>query len=578
MIDPSLVNLPAALHYKGAWDATQLPPTGVVAGDLYIVLASGTVDASWGSPAAGQTCKPGDWLVYNNAGQWQLIPIVTTGTVTEAPTDGAFYARQNAVWANVKNGFVSKAGDTMTGALGVGITNPVAFLHVKGRDSDINFGVSGDTLGIRISCRPTEAALEAVDTTLVGSYQNLTLGGAYVMIKEGAALRAQFGGGINQFYGSTYCQGEIYQFLDSGEFRQMAADGLHGFRFINTSAGGALGRSVWQASQDGFGSIYGTGFTYDPAQQCIRPEADSTLDVGNPTYRFRNASFGGNIVTAASVIAGSGGTLGQVRLQQGNSSSVTGYIGFYDTGGTLQGYIGDYGAGQPISYVNSNGSGHSFQGGNANFTGAVAASGTFITTGASGGYQVNPRDGSGPPYLFYAAGGYGSIYATDTGRVCRMDNQGRWLPGADGVSELGTTGQRWLSVWSVNSVLQTSDAREKRWRGGLNDNELAASKALPREIGIYQWLRDLETDGENAKLQCGLLAQTVIEVFSANGLDALDYGFVRYDEWPEREDSNADGEVIIHPGGNRYSIMFPDLLAFMMVGQEQRLAALEARL
>jgi hypothetical protein len=266
-------------------------------------------------------------------------------------------------------------------------------------------------------------------------------------------------------------------------------------------------------------------------------------------------------------------------LARGNSASLTGYLGLLDAAGTLQGYIGNYGAGQPISYVNSNGYGHSFQGGNANFTGAVAASGTFITTGASGGYQVNPRDGSGPPYLFYAAGGYGSIYATDTGRVCRMDNQGRWLPGVDGVSELGTTGQRWLSVWSVNSVLQTSDAREKRWRGGLNDNELAASKALAREIGIYQWLRDLEKDGDQAKLQCGLLAQKAMAIFHDHGLDALDYGFVRFDEWDERTDTDPmTEEVTVHPGGNRYSIMFPDILAFMMVGQEQRLAALEEKL
>jgi hypothetical protein len=121
MLDPSLVNLPAALHYKGATDALGQPPAGAVAGDLYIVLYAGTVDASWGSPAAGTACKPGDWLVKNNAGQWQLIPIQTAGTVTEAPTDGSYYARQNSGWSAVKTAFVQKAGDQMTGALGIGV-------------------------------------------------------------------------------------------------------------------------------------------------------------------------------------------------------------------------------------------------------------------------------------------------------------------------------------------------------------------------------------------------------------------------------------------------------------------------
>jgi hypothetical protein len=125
--------------------------------------------------------------------------------------------------------------------------------------------------------------------------------------------------------------------------------------------------------------------------------------------------------------------------------------------------------------------------------------------------------------------------------------------------------------------MTTSDAREKRWRGGLNDNELAVSKALIAEIGIYQWLRDLDKDGEEAKLQCGILAQRAIEIFEQHDLNALDYGFIRYDEWEEETHMDKDMNPVTTPGGNRYSIMFPDLIAFMMVGQEQRLSEIEAK-
>jgi hypothetical protein len=138
---------------------------------------------------------------------------------------------------------------------------------------------------------------------------------------------------------------------------------------------------------------------------------------------------------------------------------------------------------------------------------------------------------------------------------------------------------RWLSVWALNSSIQTSDAREKKWRGGLNEYEVAAAKELVKEIGMYHWLRDLEKDGDQAKLQCGITAQKAMAIFHSHGLDALDYGFVRYDEWDEEEQINPmTEEKTVVPGGNRYSIMFPDILAFMMVGQEQRLAALEEKL
>jgi hypothetical protein len=138
MLDPSLVNLPAAVHYKGATDALGQPPAGAVAGDLYIVLYAGTVDASWGSPAAGTACKPGDWLVKNNAGQWQLIPIQTAGTVTEAPTDGGYYARQNSGWSDIKTAFVQKAGDQMTGQLGLRYAPKVAASSLLWTAGDIS--------------------------------------------------------------------------------------------------------------------------------------------------------------------------------------------------------------------------------------------------------------------------------------------------------------------------------------------------------------------------------------------------------------------------------------------------------
>jgi hypothetical protein len=126
-LDSSLMTIPPVLHYKTTVDPTVGPPGGTATGDLFICANGGVVDPAWGAPAAGQTVAAGDWLVLNSNGQWQVVPM-TVGIVSEAPADGHTYGRKDGAWADLANataGFVQKAGDTMTGALGINWT-PVA--------------------------------------------------------------------------------------------------------------------------------------------------------------------------------------------------------------------------------------------------------------------------------------------------------------------------------------------------------------------------------------------------------------------------------------------------------------------
>lgn len=97
-IDPSMVTIPTVLKYKGVIDATQPPPGGTATGDLYVNNTEGAVNAAWGAPAAGQTINPGDWLILNNTGLWQVVPM-TAGIVSEAPADGFTYGRRNGAWS-----------------------------------------------------------------------------------------------------------------------------------------------------------------------------------------------------------------------------------------------------------------------------------------------------------------------------------------------------------------------------------------------------------------------------------------------------------------------------------------------
>lgn len=79
-LDSSLLNLPSPLTYRGSVDPADPPPAGAVAGDVYTVNPGGTVDASWGPPAAGTVVMTGDMLAKDASGQWNVIPSATDTT------------------------------------------------------------------------------------------------------------------------------------------------------------------------------------------------------------------------------------------------------------------------------------------------------------------------------------------------------------------------------------------------------------------------------------------------------------------------------------------------------------------
>lgn len=141
-----------------------------------------------------------------------------------------------------------------------------------------------------------------------------------------------------------------------------------------------------------------------------------------------------------------------------------------------------------------------------------------------------------------------------------------FLPLTDGAYKLGDTGFRWDTVYAVNGSISTSDAREKVWRGSLNEAELKVAKKLSKLVGIYQWASSLKDKGDSARLHAGITAQSVEEAFKSEGLDGFKYGILCYDEWEEND---------VRSSGNRYGIRYDELWAFVTAGFEQRLQELE---
>jgi hypothetical protein len=166
--------------------------------------------------------------------------------------------------------------------------------------------------------------------------------------------------------------------------------------------------------------------------------------------------------------------------------------------------------------------------------------------------------------LVFGAGGGGA--PTDRFRV-KAD--GTIQPGADATQNLGAASARWSTVYAGTGSINTSDERDKQWRGALDAAELRAAKRIVGELGIYQWNDAVEEKGEDgARLHFGVRAQQAFAILEDEGLDWRRYAWCCHDEWE---------------GGDRYGIR-PDQLAFWLIAAQAaiqadldaRIAALEA--
>lgn len=232
---------------------------------------------------------------------------------------------------------------------------------------------------------------------------------------------------------------------------------------------------------------------------------------------------------------------------------------------------------------------------NANYTGI---SHTFHNTGEYDGYgRVTvsyPGTGNNISMQIVQSGGnhYGNFTMSSFGSGVSLAYVPgiifTWMPIVDNGAAIGYSNNRWSTIYCSNPTIQTSDAREKTPVRSLTSDELACALEIAGDTGIYQWLADINKDGEDgAKMFVGQTAQRYIEIFEKHGLDALRYGMVRHDSWEEVEEVLDDaGNIAVagQPAGDRYSVAYTDIAMFAMRGVverqrtiESRLAALEAK-
>ena len=172
-------------------------------------------------------------------------------------------------------------------------------------------------------------------------------------------------------------------------------------------------------------------------------------------------------------------------------------------------------------------------------------------------------------------------------------------PSNDNAVALGTASLRWSEVFAGTGTINTSDAREKTPVRGMIESEILAAKEIAKEIGVYQFLASVEEKGDKARQHIGLTVQRATEIMESNGLDAMAYGFICYDEWDdifvehdkilsvEAVEESEEVEYVeavegvsawteqIQVAGNRYGFRYDQLNLFVARGFEARISALE---
>lgn len=133
-------------------------------------------------------------------------------------------------------------------------------------------------------------------------------------------------------------------------------------------------------------------------------------------------------------------------------------------------------------------------------------------------------------------------------------------PSSDNVLDLGGVTNRFAVVRAGTGSIVTSDGRLKQQIRPLSEVERAVGVRLKSLVRAYKFNDAVALKGDEARIHVGWIAQEVQDAFEAEGLDAMQYGIVCYDEWEDQFD--VDGNLLT-PAGNRYGIRYLELMAFL---------------
>lgn len=124
---------------------------------------------------------------------------------------------------------------------------------------------------------------------------------------------------------------------------------------------------------------------------------------------------------------------------------------------------------------------------------------------------------------------------------------GSFYPAYDNKTKLGDISNRWAQLYAGTGTINTSDRNEKEEIEELSEAELRVAQACKGLV------RKFKFKGGTRK-HIGVIAQDVRDAFSAEGLDAHEYGLFCSDTWTDEEGNTV----------TRLGIRYEELLAFII--------------
>jgi hypothetical protein len=124
---------------------------------------------------------------------------------------------------------------------------------------------------------------------------------------------------------------------------------------------------------------------------------------------------------------------------------------------------------------------------------------------------------------------------------------GSWYPTFDNKTKLGDTNNRWAQLYAGTATIATSDRNEKEEIEELSEAEKRVAQACKGLVRKFKFKGGV-------RKHIGVIAQDVRDAFSAEGLDATQYGLFCSDTW-----TDENGVVV-----TRLGIRYDELLAFII--------------
>jgi len=196
-----------------------------------------------------------------------------------------------------------------------------------------------------------------------------------------------------------------------------------------------------------------------------------------------------------------------------------------------------------------------------------SASGLFNRLTTDGAIAQFRKDGTTVGSIGSLNGISGAYFGTGSTAIAAYSNAVRPVNGStgsyvDNTFDIGTPSYRFDDVYATNGTIQTSDAREKENIASLTPAEMAVGKRLSSLFKTFTWV-------DKTRTHSGIIAQDVKAAFEAEGLDAGKYALFIHAEWTDEETGEQR---------DRMGIRYPELLSFVAAYNDQRFAAIEARL